>query len=106
MQLAKPHIDLIQQIRHQYEGDTRRSIKFADHDVIDKILLLYPQATNPELLALIESLCTLAGEPWVSTLADLKNNHSHAHHSPQPKKQSERVYQGIKYYVDAKTEGK
>lgn len=69
MDMTKPMIDLIREIRRRSSDDVKNSIKFANPDVIDELIVLYHESNDPVFIALVKELCVLAGPPWSLSLS-------------------------------------
>ena len=74
MNISKPMIDLIKEIRRRCPSDIKPSIKLANPDVIDEILVLYHESSDTIFKALVKELCHIAGSPWVESLTKPQDN--------------------------------
>ena len=89
MDMTKPMIDLIREIRRRSPDDVKDSIKFANPDVIDELIVLYHESKDPVFIALVKELCVLAGPPWSLSLASEQEAVTEA-----PQKFKTKVYRG------------
>lgn len=70
--MTKPMIDIIREIRRRSSDDVKDSIKLANPNIIDELIVLYHNSNDPIVIALVKELCVLAGPPWSLMLADKK----------------------------------
>jgi len=89
MDMTKPMIDLIREIRRRSPDDVKNSIKFANPDVIDELIDIYQESTDPIFIALVKELCVLAGPPWSLSL-----NGEQESPAEEPQKFKTKVYRG------------
>jgi len=61
MDMTKPMIDLIREIRRRSSDEVKGSIKFSNPNLIDELIVLHHKSNDPILIALMKELCALAG---------------------------------------------
>ena len=89
MHMTKAMIDLIREIRRRSPNDVKTSIKFANPDVIDELIVLYHESNDPIFIALVKELCVVAGPPWSLSL-----NGEQETSTEHPQKFKTKVYRG------------
>lgn len=68
MTYTKPMIDLIREIRRRVPVDAKPSIKLANPEILDELLVLYRNSSDNIFKALVRDLMSMAGGDWSSRL--------------------------------------